>query len=125
MFNRTKAATKAPSGPIAQIQHHGSRRRPNPINRTFPPSKPLTWDEIKAIKGPVAVASTDPKHQPQKRTGRSFSAGMTVLHRTRLKPLPAGHPARQMPRPDVLRRQLIRGLRAQGVEVIDEAKAAA
>jgi len=110
MLKRTKAAIEAPSGPIAQ---------------TFEPPKRLTWAEIKAIKGPVGAPSTDPKHQPKPRTGRSFSAGSTDLHRTRVRPLPTGHPGRELPRPDVLRRQLIRKLRAQGVTVVDEAKKAA
>lgn len=125
-MSRTKAAIKAPSGPAAQAQiaqGHTPRRRPNPVNRIFPKPTRLTWEQIKNLPGPTPVASIDPKHQPRPYTpNRSYSAGMTVLHRTRMRPLPADHPARKMPRPDVMRRVYIRGLRAQGITVIDEAK---
>lgn len=116
MSKRTKAAGKAPRSPKAPSWHE--LVQPGP--KADPAKK-----AARAANRRVGTLSTEPKHQPTPSPGRSYSAGMTVLHRSRLRPLPAGHPARQMPRPDVLRRQLIRGLRAQGVEVIDEAKKAA
>lgn len=116
MFNRTKAASKAPSGPQVRDWHELVQAGPK-----GDPAKKAARLEAKR----VGVRSTSAQHQPKPSPGRSFSAGMTVLHNTRVKPLPAGHPARNMPRPDVLRRQLIRGLRAAGVDVIDEAKKAA
>lgn len=116
MFNRTKAATVAPRSPKAPSWHE--------LVKPGPKGDPAKKAARQAARR-VGVPSTEPQHQPKPRTGRTYSAGMTVLHRTRMRPLPAGHPARLQPRPDVLRRQLIRGLRAQGIEVIDEAKPAA
>lgn len=85
MFNRTKAATKAPSGPDAR----DPRLKGDPAKKA-----------ARLAARRVGVPSTEPRHQPKPSPGRSYSAGMTVVHRTRMKPLPAGHPARQMPRPD-------------------------
>lgn len=116
-------------------------KRTKTRNGSSGPAKAPSWHELvqpgpkgdpnkKAARAAARHVGTveKPFHGANRATrravqGGSANTGRLVTHSR--KPLPAGHPARNMPRPDVMRRRLIRDLRARNVEFIDGAKAAA